>query len=481
MTADSTGFDPDKVNVRPQRRFQGDEETAWSVLRFKLLERRPYYAAGALRLRPIVVEGTGTMTIDDHWRLYIDPIIFIGADYTALAVQLEHHLSHLLREHPRRAREMGVMPWEKKAWNVCACCEINDDFARSDLRETDPHPTMFGWETGDVAESYFQRLREEADQAGGQPGDGQGGEPGDDQDGDGDGGAGQGDDEGAGQDGGQGDEDGQGPWTDGCGTGAGGVKPWFELPAGPDPLDPRPISDTEAKIARDTVAQAALDHSLKGRGDVPAGLLRWANGRLEPPQVSWQRLLAAKTRSAIGAWRRGRTDRTFSRLGRREAAGDFVLPGTYTPSPKLALVVDTSGSMSEADLRAAMAEVGGIAKQIGINGRDLMLYSVDAAVATQLPVWDPSKIVLKGGGGTDIRVGIATALANGGKHLSAIVVLTDCDTPWPESRAELGKTALIIGAVGTKAHLDAIRGGAGYSPVPTWASTVYIETDRKAA
>ena len=181
---------------------------------------------------------------------------------------------------------------------------------------------------------------------------------------------------------------------------------------------------------------------------------------MAPPTVPWRKVLAGAVRRAV-AWRAGMVDYSYHRPGRRRVPG-VVTPAMRRPLPTVAVVVDTSGSMGPDDLAAALAEVQGIVRGVGVRGSQLRLLSVDAAVHGVTPVTDVSRIVLTGGGGTDMRVGIAAAEALRPRP-DAVVVLTDGFTPWPD---EPCRARLVCAVIST----DPPTG------TPPWAATVHIPT-----
>ena len=92
---------------------------------------------------------------------------------------------------------------------------------------------------------------------------------------------------------------------------------------------------------------------------MPAGLLRWAELTVQPA-VDWRRVLAAELRRAV-ADTAGAVDYSYRRPSRRApVAGQVVLPALRRPVPEVAVVCDTSGSMTEDLLAAALAEVEGL-------------------------------------------------------------------------------------------------------------------------
>jgi predicted metal-dependent peptidase len=97
------------------------------------------------------------------------------------------------------------------------------------------------------------------------------------------------------------------------------------------------------------------------------------------------------------------------------------------------VVIDTSGSVSDAELGSALLEVAAISRAVG-GRRDLVtVVPCDAAARIAHPLCRAEGIPLLGGGGTDLRTGFATALRTQPRP-DVVVVLTDGQTPWPESR-----------------------------------------------
>lgn len=180
--------------------------------------------------------------------------------------------------------------------------------------------------------------------------------------------------------------------------------------------------------------------------------------------MPWQQVLRADLAAATTR-RLGDLDADWTRRSRRRrnvrlGAGRVVYPGTYSPQPRIAAVRDTSGSMSAADIAAVTAEIVGIAAALGIRGRDLRVLDVDAAVHEVVDYQGAVSISdVHGRGGTDMRVGINAALSLRPAP-SAVVVLTDGDTPWPDQPTRVPVIAAIAGSSST--------------PPPTWVRTVRI-------
>lgn len=217
------------------------------------------------------------------------------------------------------------------------------------------------------------------------------------------------------------------------------------------------MSATEAEALRRRTAESMRAHR-RTRGNLPEGWRRWADEVLEPT-VDWRQALAGAVREAA-AWASGAVDYTYRRPSRRSAAlYGIVLPSLRRPLPRVAVVVDTSGSMGEGELAAALGEVTGVLREVGVRGNRVSVLACDADVHAVSRVTATEQVTLGGGGGTDMRVGIARALA-GPERPGIVVVLTDGYTPWPD---ESPSCRLIAALIGTEAPQP-----------PSWIETVRV-------
>jgi predicted metal-dependent peptidase len=298
---------------------------------------------------------------------------------------LVHHVCHLLRAHAERARALGIRPEDAPEWTRAADAEINDDLIPAGLElPGDPVlPHHLGADPGGLAEQYFH------------PGYA---------------------------------PEGAGAGTGDCGSGADGQPRPGDGPAdGPDGDGPDGLPGWQADLLRRQVAQEVLRVGREA-GLVPAGLARWARETLAPV-VNWRTLLAAELRRAV-ADRAGAADYSYCRLSRRAAAvGDVVLPALRRPVPDVAVVCDTSGSMSDELLAMVLAEVEGLLRSLGVS-RQLRVLACDAAAGPAQRVSSARQVELIGGGGTDMGAGITAAAALRPRP-AITVVLTDGFTPWP--------------------------------------------------
>lgn len=412
-------------HVRP---LDADERQAFRLARLVAAEDAPYFMHALFAVAPVAASGLGTFAVDAAWRLYMDPDLLVGEsrwDTRTVAGVLLHEVGHLIRDHAGRADQLP-RPYHHLAWNLAGDAEINDDLlaAGVPLPEGVITPAGLGCADGDLAETYYAAVAPP-------PGRGEAG-------------AGLPDDGGA-----------------GCGSGAGSGAVPGELPAGValDDGTAEPVSPAEGDFVRRRVAHDVQTAAqAKGRGSVPGSLARWAADVLAPPTVPWERVLRAAVRRAV-ADRAGRVDYTYSRPSRR-VLPRIIKPAMRAPSVVVSVVVDTSGSMRQADLDAAMAEVHGVLRSSGVAREKVRLYSCDAASTTAQRVRSATSVRLSGGGGTDMRVGIAAAEADHPRP-HVVIVLTDGDTPWPDTAT---RARLVCGVIRTSPPVG----------TPPWATTVHI-------
>ncbi len=369
----------------------------------------PYLASGLFGAQVLAKPGIATVAVDEGWRLHADPELTATWTPAQLGSVLVHHVSHLLRAHGERAVAAGISPDDARAWVRGADAEINDDLVPAGL-ELPGHPVLpghLGADEGLLAEQYFVA--------------GRSGEPGPD---------GGGSAAGA---------PAAGHWDLDCGSGADG---W---PRDWDASGQPALSPWQARLLCRQVAQECVRHAREA-GNVPAGLLRWAEQTLQPA-VDWRRVLAAELRRAV-ADTAGAVDYSYRRPSRRASvAGPVVLPALRQPVPEVAVVCDTSGSMTEDLLAAALAEVEGLLRSLGL-ARQVRVLACDTAVGAARRVTSARQVELVGGGGTDMGAGIDAAAALRPRP-AVTVVLTDGFTPWPD-RAPRG-IRVVVALLGDEA------------------------------
>ncbi|WP_099020851.1 vWA domain-containing protein [Mycolicibacterium palauense] len=391
------------------RALTAEEREAFRVVRLVAFQQMPYYAAGLFSLIPVALPGLGTWAVDRWWRVYLDPELLVGENAWPVRESggvLCHELNHVLRVHAERATALP-QPYSHDAWNLAADAEINDDLldAGVELPDGVVTPKAIGCDDHGMAEDYYAHVVDDDPGGGGGSGPAEDGEP-------------------------------------GCGSGAGLAPVPGELAPAHAVDGQTGVDEATGGLIRRQIAEAVREAAGKGRGTVPAGLQRWANGVLSPPKVPWQRVLRSVTRQAV-VEAAGRVQFTYTRPSRRQSPG-LILPSMRGPKVRVAIVLDTSASMTTADLLAGMAEIRGVLKSTGISGDRVTLLTCDAANGTPQRISRVDSAVLTGGGGTDMRVGIAAADAlRPPPHVT--IVISDGDTPWPDHPPRSKLVCVIVG------------------------------------
>ena len=140
----------------PERRIEGlAAARVWAASKF------PYLASGVFGAQVIADAGSGTVSVDESWRMRADPELTAGWTASQLGSVLIHHVCHLLRTHGERAQGAGVRPDEAADWVRAADAEINDDLvpAGLDLPGQPVLPRDLRADDGLLAEQYLDAIR----------------------------------------------------------------------------------------------------------------------------------------------------------------------------------------------------------------------------------------------------------------------------------------------------------------------------------
>jgi predicted metal-dependent peptidase len=361
------------------------DQTRLAAARLLAVEAHPFLAVALYALTPVADDDTPTFAVDESWRLYVNPRRLAEWAVTQTAGVLLHEVSHVIRDHAGRARAVNVSGEEsRRRWNLAADAEINDDLLAAGIElPPDPvTPQTLGMPAAKVAEFYYGRLGDTADVP---------------------------------------------PIVPHCGSGCHGQDERADgastllLPAG--------LSSTQALLVRKRVAEQTTAFAAQHPGVLAGGWLRWAEAVLRP-RLDWRTLLAAKIRSSAASVS-GAADYSYSRPARRRVPR-VVLPAMRSPIPRIAVIVDTSGSVDDHLLALAWTEVHGCLRQLGIRRDLLTVYAADTRARPLQGVLG-RQVSLPGGGGTDMAAALDAVLA-ARPIPDLVVVITDGLTPWPQEK-----------------------------------------------
>ena len=435
--------DPGVVELTSEQLL--DARSWIQAARASAIERFPYLDVALTSMLPLAVVGLGTVATDARWRFYYDPLRVLDTRserrLELLVSDWVHEVGHLLRDHPQRWTETGHAAKWHPIFNIAGDAVINRDVAELGLMlmpmdvtfaslpdEAEVHSRM-------TTEEIYVRLRSLAEST-------------------------------------------PIPASRDCGSGAGGGRRAWEHPiedaeGSPLPRDGSVDPDRADLIRFETADQVRAHVRSQGNNSVPHGLRTWSDTVLEPI-VDWRRELRAAVSRALSQ-ATGRRDYSWSRPPRRQVPG-YSTPGMAAPAPpSVAVVVDTSGSMSADNLAQCIADIAALTRSVAgaAGGVPVRVIPCDMAVGPVSSVRtkaDVPRIKLTGGGGTDMRVGIEAAAALRPAP-DVIVVLTDGCTPWPEAPPAAAPRATCIAVVVT----DGSDGMA--KQVPGWIVSICRQPD----
>jgi predicted metal-dependent peptidase len=357
--------------------------------RTSLGKSHDYFNSILWNLQFIEKPGLGTMATDKHWRCYYDIEFLKKQTRPQLEGLLVHEMQHLLCHHMDRSDFFS----DKKLFNVAGDLEMNQGILDSGLQLPDKgcFPSKFNPPLPDnkLAEEYYKILWDRQQENKGK---------------------------------------GSGiPDPMGCGSCSGNpIEGEDEAPG-----EGECISKAERDLLTHEAAKQIEQAIKEGRGNVPGNMKRWAEGLLHP-QVKWTKELASKVRRASQECA-GKSNYTYRKASRRTIPGELsvIKPSMISYLPQVGLIFDTSGSMGDKDIQLSLSECKGVLDALCGSGIAVRYFSVDAAVAEAGIATSMAQVKLGGGGGTDMRVGLAAA-ALLRPRLDVVVVFTDGDTPWPD-------------------------------------------------
>ena len=192
-----------------------------------------------------------------------------------------------------------------------------------------------------------------------------------------------------------------------------------ESPQPPPPADPDKL-DEQWKSRLAAAAQAA-----RQAGKLSQSLMRFVDDLLAP-QLPWRALLARYMMNAA------RDDYSFQRTSRRE--GEARMPRLYSQGVRVAVALDTSGSVTREELQAFLSEIDALKAQVRA---DVILHAcddkLDPAGPWKYALWEAMDLPdqISGGGGTDFRP-VFDWLQREQSNPDLLVYFTDAEGRFPE-------------------------------------------------
>jgi predicted metal-dependent peptidase len=193
------------------------------------------------------------------------------------------------------------------------------------------------------------------------------------------------------------------------------------------------ISDADKKALEKEIDQAIrqgqiADQKMNGKG---AGGKNRELSELLEPQVDWREVLREFVKSVCN----NKDASSWRRVNRRFLSGDVYMPTLIGERVgRIAVGIDTSGSIGGVELNAFLSEVQSIAKDVNPQKLDLIYWDSEVAGHEEYDEFTVTNVISstqpKGGGGTDPRA-MMEYLKEKGIKPEVIIMLTDgCIGDW---------------------------------------------------
>lgn len=364
----------------------------------------------------------GPLAVDKRWRLYYDPEWIMegdNGDPRKLSAVVIHEAIHILYRHHQRYALIvpgGGSEWHRRCSNIAMDCVIWETAVESgisgDMPDFHCKPEMFGLEPGKAWESWFRKLLEREDE------DGEDGSPGR-------------------------------AFSGSCSDGQ--RREWEQSLECGEGEDEAGISEGEAEH----IVRKAFDKISESPGRM-VGRMKLEVEEFLTPRIDPERLFVSKVQSAVREAGRGHGDWTYRRPSRRQNGGELIRPSMLRKSPKVCVVIDTSGSMMGDDIKLA---IGFLRKALN-SVDDVRLVAGDVELSLDQHVRNPNQIpALVGGGGTDMA-NVLGKVCEDRRASDVVVCVTDGITGWPSVEQVNGMRVVV--ALTRKAD------------VPEWLDAVLI-------
>jgi predicted metal-dependent peptidase len=360
-------------------------------------EKLVWFSPALFGVRIVLTKSVPVAAVDRNMNIYFNPDAVTkmrenAAKLTDFVEQLGfiwiHEIAHVLREHSARADDQKA---NALLWNIAADFEINDGVWHG-LKMPELYPGLlpqnYDLPEGKLTEWYYHTLLDNPELA---------------------------------------DKIKQSIGADfdeGSGV-HGQIRDWE---AGENRQKLHPL---DLEVMRRDVANK-MHENRKYIGSLPGNWEVWVN-KIMKSRTDWRKKLRHRMSIAIATGIGLRVDYSFARPNRRQGVYLPIVAPSFSGdvSARIACVVDTSGSMGPDEIGQAVGEVCQVLAAFKIP---ITVIPCDTQAYEPIVVSNPSDYVklqkLKGGGGTDMIVGIEAALALRPKP-DSILILTDGWTDYP--------------------------------------------------
>lgn len=405
-------------------------ETLIGRARIQACRLWPVMQTPIMSLQPHLVPGIGTCAVDARMRLYVDPEFFSGIDDQYRTFLIQHEVLHPMLGHHRRGMKLNLEQNDRRLqflWNVAADIAIHQLMAAEKLWIPDVAMTADKFQLPEKlsAEEYYRLLLEKK---------------GSDKDGDGP------------------------PKTSGhtSGSGADGVQREWELS-----LHESAIGDAEKNSGLgeheiESLQKEVAEAESRSRGNKAGDLSKIADYLL-PPKVTPAEILRGIIAKAVNLNHTGSQFQSYQRPARRPSFSGLTRPSSWRSDLKIAIIVDTSGSMNAKDTALALGLIQSVLRSLHCSG-GVRVITGDVQAARDAKVFHAHQVKAIGGGGTDMGAIIDSVMESRESRVErpdVLIVATDGYTPWPSSPKQCPVVATL-----TRSNQQ--------SKVPSWIRSVCI-------
>lgn len=423
------------------------------VIRYAVVHNLPYIRRILFTLQPVETELPDHifMSVDQAARWYVDSKKLESLPLSELCACTVHEVFHLMNLHFKRGEnKKAVNPKGIPYWNIAGDEAINSKFGRDgitcfNLPENSIKPELFQHPKHLTAEDYYQLLVNEEEQ---QKSNSKKQESKDKDNKD--------------------SKEKKEQEKSGCGSCSGqGDFPWEINGGEADPTSEKNPGVCELEISRvaEQVAEDIKKAASANPGNVPASLVRWAEDFLKP-KINWRKELQ---HAIITAYQitKGKLNYSYFKRSRRQTAfDDLILPGFIGNKVHVGIIMDTSGSMGEEELKKGKTEIFSILNKVDC---DITLISCDAQVHSSTVVKNKKDIKFTGGGGTYLPVGYEFLSKISNPKVNIIITITDLETRWPKDPIPNTKNIIV--------NVSARENPYFQKQVPSWAKVYNIGQD----